>query len=131
VSVQQGLSRTATALAQRELQKLVDELDGVTAAVVATVDGFDLASAVTGDTDPARVAAMASSIIAISSVVSEEADLGRHKSVIVQTEFGFAVFYSLRQREGELVLGVLAREAAVLALVAYRAAQLARALTQA
>jgi predicted regulator of Ras-like GTPase activity (Roadblock/LC7/MglB family) len=113
------------------LQKLVDELDGITAAVVATVDGFDLASAVTGDTDPARVAAMASSIIAISSVVSEEADLGRHKSVIVQTEFGFAVFYSLRQREGELVLGVLARDAAVLALVAYRAAQLAKALTQA
>ena len=131
MSDRQSLSRTAAAHAQREVRKLVDELSGVTAAVVATIDGFDVASAVTGDVDPARVAAMASSIVAISGVVSEEARLGRHKSVIIQTESGFAVFCSVYRRDVELVINVLAREAAVLALVAYRAAQLAKTLTHA
>jgi predicted regulator of Ras-like GTPase activity (Roadblock/LC7/MglB family) len=131
VSDQQRLSRTAAALAQREARKLVDELEGVMAVVVATIDGFNVASAITSDMDPARVAAMASSIVAISSVVAEEARLGRHKSVIVQTESGFAVFCSVYRRDVELVINVLAREATVLALVAYRATRLARTLTDA
>lgn len=128
MSLQQGLSRTAAALVQREVHKLVDELSGVTAVVVATIDGFDVASATTDDTDPARVAAMASSIVAISSVFSEEARLGRHKSVIVQMESGFAVFHSVYRRDAELVINVLARDSAVLALVAYRVARLAQTL---
>ncbi|MBT2336440.1 roadblock/LC7 domain-containing protein [Variovorax paradoxus] len=131
MSVQHGLSRTATAHAQREVQKLVDELNGVTAAVVATVDGFDLASATTGDADPARVAAMASSIVAISSVVAEEARLGRNESVMILTDSGFAVFCSVHRRDGDLVINVLARDGAVPALVAYRAGQLAKSLAEA
>nr|WP_251010745.1 hypothetical protein [Variovorax paradoxus] len=78
-----------------------------------------MASAVTSDVDPVGVAAMVSSIVAISSVVSEEARLGRHKSVIVQTESGFAVFCSVYRRDVELVINVLARDTTVLALVAY------------
>ncbi|MGJ7501698.1 roadblock/LC7 domain-containing protein [Variovorax sp. ZT5P49] len=131
MSVRHGLSKTATAHAQREVQKLVDELSGVTAAVVATVDGFDVASAASGDADPARVAAMASSIVAISGVVADEARLGRHQSVMVLTDSGFAVFYSVHRRDGELVINVIARESAVPALVAYRAAQLAKTLAEA
>lgn len=131
MSLQQGLSSAASALAQREVRKLADELSGVTAVVVASIDGFDVASAITGDADPARVAAMASSIVAISHVVSEEARLGRHKSVIVQTESGFAVFCSVYRCDAELVINVLARDSAVLALVAYRVARLARTLADA
>lgn len=126
-----GLSRTAAAHAQREVQRLIVELDGVTAAVIATIDGFNVASAVMGNADPVRIAAMASSIVAISSVVSEEARLGDHKSVIVQTDSGFAVFCSVPRRDVELVINVLARDTAVLALVAYRAAQLAKTLSDA
>lgn len=131
MSDRQELSRTAAAHAQREARKLVDELGGVTAVVVATIDGFNVASAVVGDADPVRVAAMASSIVAISSVVSEEARLGRHKSVIVQTESGFAVFCSVYRRDVELVINVLAKDSAVLALVVYRVTQLAKSLTDA
>lgn len=126
-----GLSRTATAHAQREVQKLVDELTGVTAAVVATLDGFDVACATTGDADPARLAAMGSSIVAIGGVVCDEARLGRRESVLVLTDSGFAVFQSVHRRDAELVINVLARDSAVPALVAYRAAQLARSLAEA
>jgi len=131
VSIRHGLSRTAIAHAQREVQKLVDELIGVTVAVVSTADGFDVASAGTGDADPVRVAAMASSIVAIGGVVSQEGGLGRHKSVMILTESGFAIFCSVHRRDVELVINVLARDSAVPALVAYRATQLGRTLAEA
>lgn len=125
-----SLSRTATVHAQREVRKLVEELTGVTAAVVATADGFDVASACVSDADPARVAAMGSSIVAIGDVVSQEARLGRRESVMVFSDSGFAVFHSVHRRDTDLVINVLARDSAVPAMVAYRAAQLARTLAE-
>jgi len=130
VSSIHGLSRTATVHAQREVRKLVEELTGVTAAVVATADGFDVASACVSDADPARVAAMGSSIVAIGDVVSQEARLGRRESVMVFSDSGFAVFHSVHRRDTDLVINVLARDSAVPAMVAYRAAQLARTLAE-
>ena len=130
MSTRHGLSRTATAHALREARKLVEELSGVTAVVVATADGFDVASASAGDADPARVAAMGSSIVAIGDVVSQEARLGRRESVMVLTYSGFAVFHSVHRRDADLMINVLARDSAVPAMVAYRAAQLAKALAE-
>ena len=95
MSVNLKLSPTAKVIAAREAQNFLDEVNGVTAVVIATVDGFDVASAMRAG-DAARVAAMASSISAISSVVSQEANLGRNKSVTIDTESGFAMVYSVR-----------------------------------
>ncbi len=119
------------ALARNEAQKIIDEINGVTAVVIATVDGFDLASVIIGNTDAARVAAMASSISAISTVVSQEAGLGRNKSVIMDTESGFAVVYSVHRLDAELVINVIADGRAILGQVTYRTAQFARLLAQA
>ena len=70
-------------------------MEGVNTVVVATVDGFDVASALrTGEA--ARVAAMASSISAISAVVSQEARLGRNKSVTMRSGIiDFNFFYAM------------------------------------
>lgn len=125
------LPDSTRALAQRESQSLLDEVDGVKAVVVASIDGFDVASAIRGDTDPARVAAMASSISAISAVVSQEVALGRNRSVTIDTEGGFAVVYTVHRPDGELIVNVIAGTGAVLGQVAYRVAQMARALAAA
>ena len=125
------LSDSGRALAQREAQSLLDEVDGVKAVVVASIDGFDVASATRDGTDPARVAAMASSISAISAVVSLEVSLGRNRSVTIDTEAGFAVVYSVHRADGELIVNVIAGSGAVLGQVAYRVAQMARALANA
>ena len=118
------------ALAQREAQRLLDQINGVTAVVVATVDGFDVASALrTGEA--ARVAAMASSIAAISSVVSHEAGLGRSKSVTIDTDSGFAMVYNVARTDADLVINIIANGNAMLGQVAYRAAEFARNLTEA
>ena len=124
------LAPSATSIAQREAQDLLDQVEGVNTVVVATVDGFDVAAALrTGEA--ARVAAMASSISAISSVVSQEASLGRNKSVTIDTEDGFALVHSVHRDDAELVINVIASGTAILGQVAYRAAQFARALASA
>lgn len=126
-----NLPPSVQALAHAEAQSMIDEVAGVTAIVVATVDGFDVASVIKGSAEAARIAAMASSISAISSVVSQEAQLGRNKSVIIDTEAGFAVVYSVHRKDAELVINVIANSSAILAQVTYRAAQFARTLAAA
>ena len=128
MSVNLKLSPTAKVIAAREAQNFLDEVNGVTAVVIATVDGFDVASAMRAG-DAARVAAMASSISAISSVVSQEANLGRNKSVTIDT--AFAMVYSVHRDDAELVINVIADGSAILGQVAYRIAQFARTLAEA
>ena len=130
MSVKLNLAPTAKIIAAREAQAILDELNGVTAVVVATVDGFDIASAMRGG-DAARVAAMASSISAISSVVSQEANLGRNKSVTIDTESGFAVVYSVHRPDADLVINVIADGSAILGQVNYRTANFAKVLADA
>ncbi|RYG08273.1 MAG: hypothetical protein EON92_16910 [Burkholderiales bacterium] len=130
-AAQWHLSESVRALALREAQSLLDEVDGVKAVVVASIDGFDVASAIRGDTDPGRVAAMASSISAISAVVAQEVALGRNRSVTIDTEGGFAVVYSVHRPDGELIVNVIAGSGALLGQVAYRVAQMARTLAAA
>ena len=74
---------------------------------------------------------MASSIAAISAVVSQEASLGRNKSVTIDTEAGFAVVHSVYREDAELVIIVIAQGGALLGQVNYRVAQFARALASA
>ncbi|HPK31897.1 MAG: roadblock/LC7 domain-containing protein [Ottowia sp.] len=130
MSVKPSLAPAAQVLASREAQSMLSEVDGLTAVVVATVDGFDVASAMKAG-DAARVAAMASSISAISSVVAQEASLGRNKCVTIDTESGFAVVYSVHRSDAELVINVIANGNAILGQVAYRTAQFARTLADA
>ena len=124
------LAPTAKVIAQRESQSSLDEVNGVTAVVVATVDGFDIASAMRAG-DAARVAAMASSISAISAVVSQEASLGRNKSVTIDTDSGFALVYSVHRSDAELVINVIADGNAILGQVSYRVAQFSKTLAEA
>lgn len=124
------LAPTAKVIAQRESQSILEEVNGVTAVVVATVDGFDIASAMRAG-DAARVAAMASSISAISAVVSQEASLGRNKSVTIDTDSGFALVYSVHRSDAELVINVIADGNAILGQVSYRVAQFSKTLAEA
>ena len=124
------LPEAVKALARSEAQKVMNELTGVTAVVVATEDGFDIASVVSANLDAARIAAMASSISAISTVVSQEAGLGRNRSVTIDTESGFAMVYSVHRSDAALVINVIADSRAILAQARYRTAQMARMLTQ-
>lgn len=117
-------------LAQQAAAAFVADVLGVTAVVVATVDGFDLASAFRGQQDAPRIAAMASSISAISSVVSMEAGLGNYKSVTISTDAGFAIVHAVPRIDVELVINVIADGEAILAQSMHRIGKMAKALAE-
>lgn len=117
--------------AQREAQALLDETAGVTAVVVSTTDGFDIAAATTRSVDAGRIAALASSISSIGEVVSSEANLGKALSVTVETSDGFALAQGIAHGELPMVMMVMAGQGAILAQAKYRAAAAARTLVSA
>lgn len=114
--------------AQQAAAACVAEVAGVTAVVIATVDGFDLASVCRKGQDPARIAAMASSISAISAVVSMEAGLGSFRSVTIGTDDGFALVQAVPRGDVELVINLIADGGAILAQAMHRAGLIAKTL---
>lgn len=120
------LSGTATVLIRRAAEDLISEVNGVRAVVVATADGFDVTSAMRGHQEPSRIAAMASSIAAISLVVSQEARLGRHRSVTIDTDDGFAVVYAVPGEHSDLIINAIAGREAIIGQVMYRLGAMAR-----
>lgn len=104
--------------AQKECAKLLEQ-QGILGAVISSVDGFDVASAVTKDLDPSKIAAMASSIAAIGFVVSQEAELGASKSITVNTENGFVYIRNIQLAGQVCSLNVIANNSAILAQIIY------------
>lgn len=119
------------ALAGREAEAIAQDVVGVRAVVIATSDGFEIASVVRADVDPRRIAALASSISAIGEVVSSETGLGRSTNVTVGSESGFAVVHAAMHRGVALVINVIAGPDALLGHVNYRTAAAARLLAAA
>jgi predicted regulator of Ras-like GTPase activity (Roadblock/LC7/MglB family) len=118
-------------LAQREARTLADDLGGIRGVVVATADGFDVASVVHPPLDAARIAALASSMAAIGEVVATEAAIGRSTSVTVGSDEGFAVVHAIQRADVSLVINVVAGPSALLGQVLYGVADAARRLAQA
>jgi predicted regulator of Ras-like GTPase activity (Roadblock/LC7/MglB family) len=114
--------------AARSAAETLHGLSGVVAVVVASADGFDIASSTSGGIDAARVAAMASSISAIGSVAAQEGRLSRCRQVTVGTDDGFVYVSAVTRNDGEFVINVIADNRAILAQVAYSTAEQVRAL---
>lgn len=127
----QNLPAGMRELARQTAAACVAEVAGVTAAVIATVDGFDVASAFRTQQDAARIAAMASSISAISNVVSMEAGLGNFKSVTINTDDGFAIVHAVQRSDVELVINIIADSSAILAQAMHRIGLMAKTLAAA
>jgi uncharacterized protein len=106
---------------QQEAQSLVDEVTGVTAVVIATIDGFSVASVTRGELDASRISALASSIAAIGQVASDEAKLGSSRSVMVDTSTGLVSVYNIKVNKLDLVLTIITNADALMAQVNYRA----------
>lgn len=114
--------------AYTECQQLLGAQNGIMAVVIASGDGFDLTSAVLKSLDPARIAAMASSISAIGAVVSQEVSLGKSKSVTVNTEDGFVYITHIELAGTRYILNVVAGQSAILAQVIYQCSEIGKRL---
>lgn len=107
--------------AQRAVDNIVEQTVGVQTAVIASADGLPVASRTTTSFDHAKLAAMASSIAAIGSVVSEETNAGECKRVLVDSERSYTLIVSIEDSDLPLILCIIAARTAVLAQVMFAA----------
>ena len=72
--------------AARAVEKIMADVTGTVSALIATADGFQVASNISDTAQVAKISAMASSIAAIGSVVGEESKTGAHKSITIEAD---------------------------------------------
>jgi uncharacterized protein len=101
-------------LSKNHCEQLLSTVPGLTAAVLASADGFDVASAVRGRLKPERLAALASSIAAIGQVVALEGSLGHSQRIMIDGELGYVMVCSIDRQDIGLVLILLADNDALL-----------------
>lgn len=118
-------------LSRHLVDELVSSLDGVYAAQVATIDGFDLAHAQRREIDASRLAAMTSALAALGTELGREVGVGSSQGVIVDGEGGHAVVHTVVRPEGALVVTVLADRRAVLGMLKLSVADCCRKLASA
>lgn len=93
-------------VAQRAAETLVAEMDGDVSIVIATADGFALGHAGRRPLDPARMAAVVSSLAALGDAASRETGIGTPRCLVVDSSEGRLVMRCFAVR-GEPVVVVL------------------------
>ncbi|AZS50351.1 hypothetical protein DM558_05985 [Entomomonas moraniae] len=109
--------------AARELDKLMSVATGIESAVLTTEDGFEVAFKSTDETvDPSKLAAMASSLSAISNMSICETNLGtEYNSIIIESDKGYIVIMDIDNEAFPMILNVVASKNAVLGQILYHA----------
>jgi uncharacterized protein len=114
------------AKAQATANELLNAIEGVRAIVVATEDGFDVATAQNKPVDPSRIAAMTSSISAIGQILSQEAALGRPECLVVDATEGYLIMRRACCGPVVLVITALTNRQALLGLAMHTVTAAAR-----
>lgn len=102
------------AMAQDFCSRMMIDVIGLNAVVLATVDGFEAVHAIRNDLKPERLAALASSIAAIGQVVALEGSLGQSKRIIIDAEHGYTLVCSVPRQDIGFVLILLSDTDALL-----------------
>lgn len=124
------LSQTATELAQQQLQALRSSTTGITSAVLLSSDGFEVTSLETDKGKASRLAAMGSSLAAISSAIAREAGISECSRLIVESEEGVVAVMKVPNSSPPLVLAVVANDASRLGQLLWGAKHCCAALSQ-
>ena len=103
------------------LQSFMSQTSGVTAVLVATTDGFEVASVLHKTLSAEKMAAMTSSILALGEAVLFEAELNDCKNVVIEAGDGLIVMLSVGDARCELLLSVIADKNAMLGQVLWAA----------
>jgi hypothetical protein len=106
---------------QNAIDVLFTKLSGVQALVVASIDGFAVASRAIIEVDANKVAAMASSFSALGVVVAEESHIGAKKIVTLEAQDGYVILLDIARTDFPMVLSITASSNTVLAHTLYLA----------
>jgi uncharacterized protein len=123
-------SRVLQALCQGTLETLVTQTPGVDTAAVVTGDGFEVASVLREHVSVEKLAAMVSSLLALSEAVTSEMGMQRCQYVIVDTESGALLTLRVPTRSQDLLMCALCGDGVSLGSVLYAVRESARALAR-
>jgi predicted regulator of Ras-like GTPase activity (Roadblock/LC7/MglB family) len=98
------LSEHQQARVEKLLADYVGTVDGVRAAVLASVDGFALAQVAGKDRSGERLAAMTSAMLALAGAVGRELQLGQLQVLMLEAQKGKVLMLSLETRDTTLLL---------------------------
>lgn len=110
----------------RKLQEFAESVDGVRAAVVASVDGFALAQASTDPSSGERLAAMTSAMLALASAVGRELSLGSMEILMLEASEGKVLMQSIPLSRGSLLLMAACGQRSVIGHVLWSARECGR-----
>ena len=103
------------------IQWFMSQTSGVTAVLVATSDGFEIASVLHQSLSAEKMAAMTSSILALGEAVLAEAELSDCQNVVIESSKGLVVMLAIGDPRNELLLSVIADRNAMLGQVLWAA----------
>lgn len=107
-----GNLREAAALAaQPIIERMVADVEGLTAVQISTSDGYVVAAHLSAEMHDKKLAAMSSSLIGLAESVSKELNVGAPENLLVEAKHGTAV--ALRVSEHLLLLAAVGRGASL------------------
>jgi len=121
---------SAKARCQAHLDELRHEHQGVAGTLLSTVDGFEVAASVGERVSPNKLAAMASSLLALAEAVSREGAVGQCRDLVIESSAGLVLLMDVPSTTQKAVLTVLCTEAAVFGRIRWAARNTREAITQ-
>lgn len=117
--MQDILSKAVLSAAHQHLTALLDNAPQIIGAFLATDDGFELTQVVAGkEFEPARLAAICSSIIALSHALVVESELGEPENFLIEAKRGKILLFTIDSTP-KLSLAVIAKPTAMLGQVLF------------
>ena len=110
------------------LEAFANENAGVLLTVLTSTDGFEVAAHPADSATAARIAAMSSSIQALSEALAREAGLSGYRSLIVETDTGTVLVIGLAESSPRMSLAVVATGSELLGKLLCASKDLCKAL---
>jgi uncharacterized protein len=126
VNISDRLVKAADAATAR----LMTEVTGSLAVIVSSIDGFEVSARAIDPEQISRMAAIASSMSALGSVVGRETLLGNHRGISIEIDHGFVVMVEVMHPETPLILTIVASRKGLLGQLLYCANQSASSLAK-
>jgi uncharacterized protein len=123
--------KVAAGMAQKHLETFSQTTPGVVSAVLLSVDGFEVAAVQVGKGGAARLAAMGSSLSAISSAIAREAGIVDCNRMVIEADSGTVVVMNIHESRPPLSLAVIANGSAVLGQLLWSAKNCCAAVARA
>lgn len=118
---------------QRQLDQFGNESPGIQLAVLGSADGFPVASyrgVGSATIEPARIAAMTSSIAALGDAFTRETGLSGANNIIIESDSGTVVLIGVRTQKPPLALAIVAGKQAILGHLLWAARNTATAIAR-